>query len=811
MRADDAPTVANYISSFTGGGTGSLSAVANGNTVTVTGTLTDVTQTLSLNLDSDVTVKCNADISTYVVPPNDNSNSLSNMNSVINVTGGTFDVVGGSILMQKSFYQFQSYPSSLYAIIGETINVSDGIVSVTSGIMASMSGMTTITAKKVTVSGGIVNMSSDRSSAIGADTVIVGGTGKVQAAMGAIGASYVEVKDNAQVTSSNIYHFAYTIFGREVKVSGGIVSSTSKCAISCSNITVSGGLVYAFSDSITGILADGLSGSWNGVISGSDFTGATGTGVVIGINNKSNQYYMQGSSEDILWSPASATVKWDKSGISNGISYANGTNTGFIPLSVTLYSLELSSDMLNFVSTGEQKTFTITSNTDWTVSSSASWLMVSPASGSNDSTITVTAAANTATTQRTATITVSGTGVTAQTISVTQAAAIPVTAVALNYSTESLTVGDTLQLTAKITPDNAANQSLRWSSSDTSIAAVSDSGLVTAKAAGTAVIIVTTVDGGFTASCTLTVNPPAVAVTGIKLNTASATILVGDTFRLTATVEPANATNKSLRWSSSAETVATVSSTGLVTGKAAGTALIIATTVDGGFPAMCNVEVQPLSVEIPDSTQTIGANGKGTINLSLTIPSNATVTGSFLIQFPDGITLDEQLTVLSAQLSGNFSLSFTAEANNTWLITIKSNGLKSATETPAYTKIMDIAYKASGGIEKGTYEATIKNLDFTTNDGVPIQKDLIPVTINVSQTITAIENISNSSFYAYITNNTLKVESPQAEKITIYSASGVLLYSAMKSAGEIDIPVSSLHGSIYIIKGSVSGTIKVTK
>jgi len=226
---------------------------------------------------------------------------------------------------------------------------------------------------------------------------------------------------------------------------------------------------------------------------------------------------------------------------------------------------------------------------------------------------------------------------------------------------------------------------------------------------------------------------------------------------------------------------------------------------------MCNVEVQPLSVEIPDSTQTIGANGKGTISLTLTIPSNATVTGSFLIQFPEGITLDEQLTVLSAQLSGNFTLSFTAEANNTWLITIKSNGLKSATATPTYTKIMDIAYKASGGIQKGTYTATIKNLDFTTNEGISIKKDSIPVTINVSQTITAIENINNSSFHAYITNNVLKVESSQTEQITVYSTKGVQLYTALKSAGAIDIPVSSLRGSVYIIKGSVSGTIKVLR
>ena len=84
------------------------------------------------------------------------------------------------------------------------------------------------------------------------------------------------------------------------------------------------------------------------------------------------------------------------------------------------YNLSVSVSALSFISSYEQKTFTITSNTNWTVSSNASWLTVSPSSGSNNNTIYVTAAANTATTQRTATITVAGGGIT-RTISVAQA------------------------------------------------------------------------------------------------------------------------------------------------------------------------------------------------------------------------------------------------------------------------------------------------------------------------------------------------------------------------------------------------------
>ena len=84
-------------------------------------------------------------------------------------------------------------------------------------------------------------------------------------------------------------------------------------------------------------------------------------------------------------------------------------------------NLTVSPSSLSYTAAGESKTVTVTSNTSWTATSSAGWLTVSPASGSNNGTITAVAAANTSTSQRTATITVSGTGVSSQTISVTQA------------------------------------------------------------------------------------------------------------------------------------------------------------------------------------------------------------------------------------------------------------------------------------------------------------------------------------------------------------------------------------------------------
>ena len=156
---------------------------------------------------------------------------------------------------------------------------------------------------------------------------------------------------------------------------------------------------------------------------------------------------------------------------------------------------------------------------------------------------------------------------------------IAVTGVTLTPATATKNVGGTQQLTATVAPSNATNKTVTWSTSNGSVATVNSTGLVTAVAAGTATITVTTQDGGKTDVSVITVTVP---VTGVTLSPATATKNVGGTQQLTATVAPSNATNKTVTWSTSNGSVATVNSTGLVTAIAAGTATITATTQDGG-------------------------------------------------------------------------------------------------------------------------------------------------------------------------------------------------------------------------------------
>ena len=170
-------------------------------------------------------------------------------------------------------------------------------------------------------------------------------------------------------------------------------------------------------------------------------------------------------------------------------------------------------------------------------------------------------------------------------------ATVSVSSVSLDRTSLGLVGGTTGALKATVNPSNATNQGVTWSSNNTSVATVSSSGVVTAKAAGSATITVRTDDGGKTATCTVTVSNAIVAVTGVSVSPTSLSLTAGETYRLTPTVSPSNATNTAVSWSSSNTSVASVASDGTVTAKAAGSATITCTTQDGSMKATCSVTV----------------------------------------------------------------------------------------------------------------------------------------------------------------------------------------------------------------------------
>ena len=176
---------------------------------------------------------------------------------------------------------------------------------------------------------------------------------------------------------------------------------------------------------------------------------------------------------------------------------------------------------------------------------------------------------------------------------------VKVTKITLNKTTASVGKGKTMQLTATVTPTNATNKAVTWKSSNTKIATVSSTGKVTAKSAGTVTITCTAKDGsGKKATCKVTVTEPkppvkpTVKVTKVTLNKKAATLSPKETLTLRATVTPTNATNNAVTWKSSNTKIATVSSTGRVTAKSAGTVTITCTAKDGsGKTATCKITV----------------------------------------------------------------------------------------------------------------------------------------------------------------------------------------------------------------------------
>ena len=209
---------------------------------------------------------------------------------------------------------------------------------------------------------------------------------------------------------------------------------------------------------------------------------------------------------------------------------------------------------------------------------------------------------------------------------------VHVQSVNLSEASLELGVGETKTVTATVLPENVTNKELIWSSSNNSVATV-ENGLITALNEGKTTITVKSKDGYKSSSLELTVNkkPPVIHVESISLDETELNMLTGDRVTLSASVLPDNAKNKSVTWSSSDESVATVNNRGRVTAAGAGTATITATTVDGGLTATCTINVIQKVVPVVGvslNTDELEINVGGTSSLVATVlPVNATNKG----------------------------------------------------------------------------------------------------------------------------------------------------------------------------------------
>ena len=172
-----------------------------------------------------------------------------------------------------------------------------------------------------------------------------------------------------------------------------------------------------------------------------------------------------------------------------------------------------------------------------------------------------------------------------------------VQAISLNATQKHLVVGDSFTLTATLSPENATNRNVIWKLVSGNAIALSADGVIQAKKVGEALVRAEAADGsGITAECKVVVKPRLVQA--ISLNTTQKHLIIGDSFTLTATLSPENATNRNVIWKLVSGDAISLSNTGVIQAKKVGEALVRSEAADGsGITAECKVVVKPRMVQ----------------------------------------------------------------------------------------------------------------------------------------------------------------------------------------------------------------------
>jgi uncharacterized protein YjdB len=271
---------------------------------------------------------------------------------------------------------------------------------------------------------------------------------------------------------------------------------------------------------------------------------------------------------------------------------------------------------------------------------------------------------------------------------------VPVASVTVAPATASLTVGQTIQLTA--TPKDAngnplSGRVITWQSSDNTIASVNSSGLVTGVGAGGPVTITATSEGQ---SGTATVNVTLAPVASVTVTPSSANVAITGTVQLTATPKDANGnplTGRAISWSSSDNTIATVSSSGLVTGVAAGTVTITATSEGKSGTASITVAGAPVATVIVTPASASVQAGQ-TVQLTATLKdANGNILTGRVVTWSSSNTSAASVNstgLVTANAAGSATITATSEGKTgTSAITVTPVPVASVTVTPATASV----------------------------------------------------------------------------------------------------------------------------
>ena len=330
---------------------------------------------------------------------------------------------------------------------------------------------------------------------------------------------------------------------------------------------------------------------------------------------------------------------------------------------------------------------------------------------------------------------------------------IVVSKISINPNSIELKEGETASLSVILEPINATNQKVSWKSSNDGVATISSSGKLKALKKGTTTITVKS-SNGKSATCKVVVNENIIRVSKVKLNISETTKYVGETVTLKATIEPSNATNKSITWKSNKEKVAVVDKSGKVTTKGVGTAVITA-TVDGiSTTSVIKVKQRTIDVSAIELDKT-----------NVTLKNNNT------------LTLKATITPSDAS---NKTLTWTS--SNPSVATVNESGKVTAKEVGTAT----ITAKSSNGKVKATCKVTVLKENIINVSSISVNRESSYMFTGEKQTLTITVNPSNA------TNKTVTWKSSDPSIATV-NESGVV---TAKKGGKVTISATSSNGKV---------------
>jgi len=212
--------------------------------------------------------------------------------------------------------------------------------------------------------------------------------------------------------------------------------------------------------------------------------------------------------------------------------------------------------------------------------------------------------------------------------------------------------------------------------------------------------------------------------------------------------------------------------------------------------------IPPLYTGI-SGNQPVGDANKGGFDFTIDIPKDSIASGSFIVHLPEGFTLDQSNTKLTADFS-DFNLAFTRQANNAWLLNFTPKASRNASPVKV---LAHIAYTVAGTMRLGTYDISIGSIAFKTLGGFDIVEPIKTIPVKVDRWGVGNEQIGGLPPVVYAVNQTIHIQAEHTTQITIYSIMGQKLYETEIHSGLNTINASKFPQGILLIKGS-SGWIK---